>query len=381
MAEQKRWSGNETSKISLYDRELDRLVDFATAHKMVYIFGDGKIGKALGHYMRESQLDYAGHIISENLGQFQRKYTIGEYGIVMGISDRYCTEVMPLLEFVDRADICVLSAEKREEIGRIFSIDTVRDNFWINIFVTNQCNLNCRSCSSFAPICPPDIYEPEQFKKDIEQLHELRMKHLEVLKFTGGEPFLHPQLFSLFRYARAVFRDTPIECYTNGLVLKNAEDDVLKELVKLKVTLVITEYPLKNMDMKSLYQRLDRNFVSYCVIYSEGQKFFSKRPLNFTKTTKPHLFFQCPRYKMCDSLFLFKGKLYKCIYALASGYFNQAFKTELKLLDDDWLDLYQTSPEEIYRYCISRLPYCGYCEPIEELVPWGLSEKKITEWT
>lgn len=381
MAEQKRWSGNQTSRISLYDREIDQLVDFAAAHEIIYIFGDGKIGKALGHYMREAQIRYAGHITSNDLERFQKGYVTGRSGIVMGVSDRYFPEIMPRLGFMDRTDICSLSAEKREEIGRIFSIDIVKEHFWINIFTTNQCNLNCKSCSSFAPVCPPDLYGSEQFKNDIDRLCQLDLEQIAVLKFTGGEPFLHPQLFSLFGHARKRFPDTPIECYTNGLVLRNAKEEILQKLKELEIMLVITEYPLKNMDMKSLYERLDRASVAYCVIYSEGQKFFSKRPLDFSKKTKPYLFAQCPRYKACDSLFLFKGRLYKCIYALASGYFNKAFGTELKLTDSDWLDLYETTPEKIYRYCISRLPYCGYCSPIEELVPWGLSEKSITEWT
>lgn len=381
MAELTRWSGNATSKISLYDKELDSLEEFARNHKRVHIFGAGKIGKGLGHYMKEAQIPFAGYVTSPDLASFKKEYVPGEWGIVLGVSDRYFPEILPLLGFMDKKDICSLTSEKREEIGRIFSIDSVKEHFWINIFTTNQCNLNCKSCSSFAPVCPPDLYESEQFEKDISKLRGLKLERISVLKFTGGEPFLHPQIFRMFACARKYFPNTPIECYTNGLAVKGMEDDRLKELADLAITLVITEYPLKNLNLKSLYEKLDRNSVSYCVIYSEGQKYFSKRPLNFTKTTKPHLFSQCPRYKMCDSLFLFKGRLYKCIYVLASEYFNHAFGTELEVVDRDWLDLYQVSPEEIYQYCITRLPYCGYCEPIEELVPWGLSEKKITEWT
>ena len=294
MAELTRWSGNTTSKISLYDKELDRLAEFVRNHKRVHIFGTGKIGKGLGHYMKEAQLPFAGYVTSPALACFKKEYVPGECGIIMGVSDRYFPEILPLLGFMDRKDICSLTSEKREEIGRIFSIDSVKENFWINIFTTNQCNLNCKSCSSFAPVCPPDFYGPEQFEKDISKLRGLKLKTISVLKFTGGEPFLHPQIFRMFACARKYFPNIPIECYTNGLAVKGMEDDRLKELAELAITLVITEYPLKNMDLKSLYEKLDRNAVSYCVIYSEGQKYFSKRPLNFTKTPKPHLFSQCP---------------------------------------------------------------------------------------
>jgi hypothetical protein len=84
---------------------------------------------------------------------------------------------------------------------------------------------------------------------------------------------------------------------------------------------------------------------------------------------------------MCDSLFLFKGYLYKCIYAFASEYVNRAFGKNLLLTGDDRLDIYKTTENEIYGFCRTRIPFCGYCEPISELVPWGLSERRIEEWS
>lgn len=382
MAEINRWSGNVTSEISIYDNELTELVDFMKLHSVNYIFGSGKIGKALGHYLNQSGLEFEGYMNSTKLLVLNEIYEKGKTGIIIGMSDKnYHEAYSELMKVVAKEDVFVLSAGKRENMANMFSVDEIEKNFWINIYVTNQCNLNCKSCSAFAPICAPDYYDFKQFKKDIVRMSMLKLTSIAVLKFTGGEPFLHPQLFDMFASARSVFPDIQIECYTNGLLLKSLKDDMLLRLRELKITLIITEYPVENLDLNEVYKRADIFGVSYSVIYSEGKKFFSKRPLNFEKKTPKHMFYYCPRFKMCYSLFLFEGRLFKCIYALSSEYVNKAFNKNLVLEKEDYLDLYNTSPNEIYEYFISRIPYCGYCSPIEELIPWSLSDKIIEEWT
>lgn len=382
MAEVKRWSGNDTTSISLYDNELDKLAEFVANHEKNYIYGEGKIGKALGHYFVQSGFDYEGFVTSENISSYASKIKKYKTGLIIGVSDRYIPEILPIIQkhFTEK-DVFFLSSDKREHMGNLFSIDNARDKFWINIFTNTQCNLNCKSCSTFAPICAEDKYELEEFEKDLKQIKTLKIPNINYLNFTGGEPFLHPQLLELFACAREIFPEIPINCYTNGLRLNAVTDEYLQCIKDLRVTLIITEYPVRGLDLSKGYGRLESLGVTYNVIYSEGQKYFSKRPLNEKKDTPRHKFYYCPRYKMCDSLFLYKGHMYKCIYAFTNEYFNQTFGTEFKREKGDDLDIYNIKADDIYTYLISRIPYCSYCSPIEELVPWELSEKKIEEWT
>lgn len=382
MAETKRWSGNDTTNISIYNKELDRLAAFVKKHRKNYIFGSGKIGSALAHYFKQAEFSFEDCVTSEDMERLQQEYHQGSCGIVMGVKDTLIPEIVPGLEsFAAKEDIFILSSVIRENMGNAFSEDYAREHFWINIFTEAQCNLNCRSCSTFAPVCSPDPYALPQFENDMRQIKKLNIPHINLFNFTGGEAFLHPQLLELFSCARSFFPETPMNCYTNGLKLLSVKEDYLLQIRERNVTLIITEYPVPGLRLKEAYERLDRLGVSYNVIYSEGQKYFSKRPLDFTKSTPKYKYYMCPRYKMCDSLFLYRGRFYKCIYSFLSGAFNRAFGTKLVTQEKDYLDIYQIKPEDIYRFMISRVPYCGYCAPIEELVPWGLSERTITEWT
>jgi hypothetical protein len=54
---------------------------------------------------------------------------------------------------------------------------------------------------------------------------------------------------------------------------------------------------------------------------------------------------------------------------------------ELLLEEGDFLDVYKINREDVYNFIISRKPFCGYCKPITEYVPWAISERKIEEWS
>ena len=386
MPKNKSWSGNDTSDFSLSGDELSKLASFCQKHKEIHIFGAGKIGQALKHYLVQSELTFTGFISSDIFDEFKQTYRAGETGIVIGVSDAYLCDIKALLnDLVAEKDIFTLSSDYRERIGNQLSLDYVRDNFWINIFATNRCSLGCKSCSTFSPITAlskiETDYDFDVFKRDIEQLYHIGLRVVSCIKFTGGEPFLHPQLFDMFAVARLYFPQVPIECYTNGTLLSKISADQLNLLKSLNITLTITEYPLKSLRLKHFYKTADNYNINYNVIFSDTHKMFSKRPLNFDKQTPKYCFFDCPRYTMCNSLFLYYGKLWKCVYSFNSRILNSAFSTNFKLTDEDFLNLYDISADAIYNYAISRIPFCGYCQPITNLVSWELSKRKIEEWT
>lgn len=382
MAEIYRWSGNDTSKYSIYDHEFDELIIFAKKFSKLYIFGNGRIGSAMLCFLTDSGFQNVEVLTSDDFGRIKEFGASDEAGLIIGLSDKYFPEVMsPIREAFPENRILLLSALKREEIGDIFSKELIEEKFWINVYVTNKCNLGCKSCSAFAPICKPDFYDLQQFKEDLAQIKKLNFKVINALEFTGAEAMLHPNIMEMLSFARELFPETKIQCYTNGLFIKRCEEKVLKKMAKLNVVLTVTEYPLPELDLSTAYEKLDSCGVPYYVIYSEGQKYFSKRPLNFAKDTSRYRYIDCPRYRTFKSLFLFRGRLYKCIYAISAEYVNEAFHKKLEVLPSDYVDIYHTTSQDVYEYARHRIPYCGYCAPIEELVPWALSNRTIDEWT
>lgn len=380
MSKAKSWSGNDTSELSLSDDNFHKIYDFCKSHSRVYIFGKGKIGTALANYMENAEIAYAGFITSSTVDAARKEYDNQKYGIILGVGDEYYDEILPVMQkFVDEIDLLLLP-QNFKFLLQYQSPLNVQDLFHLIVFTTTKCNLHCKSCSTFAPVLSPEFYAYQQFAEDIRHFKELNFERINVIKFTGGEPFLHRDLFEMFSTARALFPDTPIECYTNGSLLNTLTDEQLQRLKQLEVVPVITEYPPLESKMNDFYERANEAGLKYHVIFSENQKYFSKRPLGFEKCTPTYIYAACPRFKF-SSVFLYRGKLYKCAYCMLSEDFNKAFDKDLRLEDGDFLDLYGTNKEEVFHFIISRKPFCGYCKPITELVPWGLSERKIEEWT
>ena len=382
MPEISRWSGNDTTKYSIYENAYDDLIDFAKKFSSLYLFGDGKIGSAIYQYLVDSDINDIKIITSQDFDRLKSDKIKNEDGVIVGVSDRYLEEIMPRLESLfAKSHIYMPTVELREEIGEIFDKKSYEDKFWINIYVTNKCNLGCKSCSAFAPICKPDFYELDCFKSDLKMIHDKGFKRINCLKFTGAEAVLHPDILAMLMYARELFPKIIMQMYTNGLFIKNCSLQMLSILEQTGTELIITEYPIDGLDLADSYKKLDQSGIKYSVIYSDEQKYFSKRPLDFNKSTPKHKYISCPRYRMCKSLFMFRGRLYKCIYALSAQYVNEAFGKNLVVKDNDYIEINGSDADDVVKFALHRIPFCSYCSPIEEQFPWAMSNKSIDEWT
>jgi MoaA/NifB/PqqE/SkfB family radical SAM enzyme len=91
------------------------------------------------------------------------------------------------------------------------------DALWIQVTGT-RCNLACRHC--FISCGPKADQIPIMSADQVEQaLEDGRTLGMRQVYFTGGEPFLHPELR---RIVRAALRLAPLAIVTNGLLLDGA---------------------------------------------------------------------------------------------------------------------------------------------------------------
>jgi MoaA/NifB/PqqE/SkfB family radical SAM enzyme len=91
------------------------------------------------------------------------------------------------------------------------------DALWIQMTGT-LCNIACRHC--FISCGPKADQVPMMSAEQVERaLDEGRTLGMRQVYFTGGEPFLHPELR---RITRAALRLAPLTIVTNGLLIDDA---------------------------------------------------------------------------------------------------------------------------------------------------------------
>jgi MoaA/NifB/PqqE/SkfB family radical SAM enzyme len=99
------------------------------------------------------------------------------------------------------------------------------DALWVQVTGT-WCNLQCVHCINASgptePWLPP--LEAEEIRQRIDEAAALGVKEVY---FTGGEPFLHPEILPLLQYALA---RTPTTVLTNGTLVDDATAEALGEL-------------------------------------------------------------------------------------------------------------------------------------------------------
>ena len=66
--------------------------------------------------------------------------------------------------------------------------------------IIQTCPNNCLFCSSCAGMDKTSIIEFDVFKRTID--HFMNLGGIEEISFSGGEPFLHPDLFNMIKYCK-----------------------------------------------------------------------------------------------------------------------------------------------------------------------------------
>lgn len=108
----------------------------------------------------------------------------------------------------------------------------------LNFHVTSVCNLSCRHCWQGAGFEDPrgrkverhGIISPAVFERVLQESKDLGLK---CVKFTGGEPFLHPDIMAFLEITVRKMLSVVIE--TNGTVLDEGCIDKLRHIERLLV--------------------------------------------------------------------------------------------------------------------------------------------------
>lgn len=104
---------------------------------------------------------------------------------------------------------------------------TALDTLWLQVTGT-LCNLACRHC--FITCGPKNESHPfmtvEQVRESLRAATDVGVKEIY---FTGGEPFMHPELFEMISMSLAV---APLTILTNGILIDDAVAARLAEVFR-----------------------------------------------------------------------------------------------------------------------------------------------------
>ncbi len=245
---------------------------------------------------------------------------------------------------------------------------------YVELHLTDHCNLNCRGCGHFSPIAQPWFADITTHDNDMKQLAKL-FSNINDIRLMGGEPLLHPMVTSFFASTRKHFPHSAIHLVTNGLLLRETTDDFWASCREHRIIIDLTVYPPTVRDMNDMLEKAVQNSIkirSFTVT-----KFIAHKNLPGDSDPVKAMTICRSRY-YCP--FLRNGRLYICSNPALAHYFNQCFGTEIP--DAGYVDIY--SQNLAGEKCIELLnqpsPACRFCSYDFPQFDWQRSQRGREEW-
>ncbi|MDR1207712.1 MAG: radical SAM protein [Rickettsiales bacterium] len=259
----------------------------------------------------------------------------------------------------------------------------------LSVHLVDHCNLGCANCSHFCPLAAAGknafILAPADFERDLARFAELVGPRVQVMELYGGEPLLHPDVPAILEIARRHFPDSVIKFITNGILLPAQPESFWIAMRKNAICLEPTKYPV-SVDWESVRKIAARYGVFFRFFANTDAvcKTMYHKPLDFSGLQDPRLSFHFCSHGNGGCAQLYHGKLYMCPIVAYIKYFNDHFGKNLKVLPEDWLDIYAPiAAKDVFEFLSRPIPFCRYCDTGRCTVghPWRRSEKNIKEWS
>jgi hypothetical protein len=245
---------------------------------------------------------------------------------------------------------------------------------YLELHLTDHCNLNCKGCGHYCPIASPNYADIKQHERDMRRLSEL-FHNIRMIRLMGGEPLLHPQPASFIAVTRRFFPQADIRLVTNGILLPNASDIFWRTCRDTHTTIDLTVYPpLRSRieDFRALCKSWD-----VCLNAKEVELFHAHMNLSGNSDER-RAFSICRDKYYCP--FLQNNHLYPCAKTALIHYFNERFNYHIPV--HSGVDIHSHFPSgrkvlQLLNRPISTCKYCSY-----DFVPfvWTKSCQMSSEW-
>ncbi len=236
----------------------------------------------------------------------------------------------------------------------MYEIENQKILTWsLEYHIVDHCNLRCRQCASFSPHLATRKIHPEQFEADLE-LAKLALTP-QLLRLSGGEPLLHPQLVTLLKIAKTSAIAPRIALNTNGFLLEKADQKFWKLIDQLNVSLY-SSAPLSTPILAWIEEQAKQNKIH--LNFKKIHEFQDLTPENFPLEEKEAnlSFMDCWMKNRCHTLD--RGYFYTCTRPPHLGQLlgRETFSDGISLKGPDLKN-------RIFEYLTRQLPLesCHYC--------------------
>ena len=236
---------------------------------------------------------------------------------------------------------------------------------YLEIQITDFCNLNCKGCSHCAGLAQKGSHVPvDSFERDLIRLKTLFPK-IDKIRILGGEPFLNPDLDKYFEIAADLYEDADVRVVTNGLLCLKRAPDFYQKMRKMDIGLDITVYPPTLKYLEQIKEMLDSYEIRYQC--TDIIKRFVRR-INLEGTSDMQSAFRDCTSKGCT--FLRDGILSLCPLPIIADTFCDYFGINIDTSAGK-INLYDETLTAEGVFCFLNSPnlMCCYCS-VPEYFDW-----------
>ncbi len=129
--------------------------------------------------------------------------------------------------FVKKGDASEMEKKYIIENGRINT-----ESFEFHL--SEHCNLNCVECCNLSPFNKPKFMSIEE----VEEICIFLKNNIrpEVIKLSGGEPLLHPELNKMVQIVKSYFPETKLRITSNGLLSNKLTSEIFKNIDQIWIS-------------------------------------------------------------------------------------------------------------------------------------------------
>lgn len=245
---------------------------------------------------------------------------------------------------------------------------------YLELHLTDHCNLNCKGCGHFSPIAPKKFADLQQHEKDMKRLRQL-FRNIHTIRIMGGEPLLHPQVESFIVASRRAFPKAVIKVVTNGILLPSASEEFWNACRDTHTSIDLTVYPPIRKNLPDYLALCEAKGIT--IVPREVETFFAHHNLK-GDSDKVKAFDICRSVFFCP--FLQEGRLYTCALPALVHYFNERFGQTIAA--DEGINIHSGSITggEILRQLQKPIETCKWCSYDFVDSKWDVSKRVPEDW-